>query len=155
MALDPSSIAGSIAGLTVTGVTILTPATLKPAIQARDCPVIYPAFEFVTGLTDEVRSLGLAGNALHQYRYNLNYYLAYQPAGSGRYPTESTAAIIAAVKEFGDALRGIDTTSGSSGALALYVTLGDVRAPAVVPDPADNQHWGASITVSVWERQQA
>jgi len=76
VALDPASIAGSIAGLSVSGVSILTPATLKPQLQARDCPVIYPAFEFVAGLTDQVTSLGLAGAAMHQYRYNLNYYYA-------------------------------------------------------------------------------
>lgn len=152
MAFNPVQVAASIAGLSVSGVSILTPATLKPAIQARDCPVIYPAFDFVTGVTDTVRGLGLAGAALHEYRYTLRYLYAHQPAGSGRYPTENTATILANLKAFADAVRGADTTSGSAGALAYYVTLSEMTAPAVVADPSDNQFWGAIIALAVLEK---
>lgn len=152
MAFSPVSVAASIAGLSVSGVTILQPSSLKPAIQARDCPVIYPAFDFVAGVTDTVRGLGLAGAALHEYRYTLRYLYAHQPAGSGRYPTENTATILANVTAFANALRAADTTSGSAGALAFYVTVSAIDAPAVVADPSDNQFWGAVIALSVLEK---
>lgn len=147
MSYDPAAVAAQIAGLSVSGVSIRTLSTMPPAIQQRDCPILYPAFDFVAGASGQPRGLGLGGAALTEYRYTLNYLYAHAPIGAGRYPTEYHAAIAANMKAIIDAARALDTQSG-----ALYLTLANAAYSAVVADPSENQLWGGTISFSVWEK---
>jgi hypothetical protein len=139
MAFDISAVATAIAALSISGVTIKTEATLPDALFQRDCPVLYPQDEFITGLNYELQSAG-ATSPVYEITFTLNYYLAVGAVGAGRGLRDHKETIRTKASLIADAVADAHTTFGVD-----YI-VPKISSPEVVPDAADNQFYGCVIS---------
>ena len=146
MALATATIANSIAGLSVSGVTIKDIDEIPTAVDPRQ-PTILPLPDYMTDFDVERDSFGGGSTAKMTVSYTLNYRLCYKPVGSGRGNTiEYYDNLIAACTAFLDAVLAIETLSGLIDILPVGITnLG------IVNDPADNSFYGCDIALRVME----
>ena len=85
MTLQADTIATSIAGLSVSGVTIKDLDGISEQVHARACPLLYPKPDgFMSNLRVERDSFGPASNARKTVRYTLSYVYLHAPIGEGR-----------------------------------------------------------------------
>lgn len=151
MTVSPSALATTIAALSVT-VTKPdgTTATLNirdlgdtgPAIYDRDCPVMYPRYQYATGRAYERQSVG--ADPFWQVTWMANYYYAHAPVGSGRYNGEHSEKIAANATAIAEAIAAACTTLGVS-----EVSVSDVSDPTIVSGPDESQFYGAEISLAI------
>jgi hypothetical protein len=143
MALAIATVADSISKLSISGLTIKDVNELPDSVQARDCPVIIPAPNFVTNFQAERQELTV--NEL-DYRYTLNYRLLAFPVGSGRGIFEAYPKAVEWTGKFLDALVANHSITG-----AVDIEPGSVISFGVVEDPGGSSFHGCDIAINVLE----
>jgi hypothetical protein len=147
MGLQAAAVATSIAGLTVTGVTMCDISAIPEGVNPRDCPIIYPKPDgFLSGLSVEINSTGTGTSAKKTVRYTLTYMFVYAPIQSERglfalYPDMVAKALV-----FIDAVLANDSITG-----CVDIFPQDIMNWGPVTDPAGVAFHGAEIAFRVTE----
>ncbi len=142
MALQIAAVANSIAGLSVSGVTLFDVDEI-PAIGDARQPYIIPAPDWLTDFSMERMNFG---GQLRDVSYVLTYRLLYAPVGSGRGFVGVVDVMIDKAALFLDAIMAVVTLTGLEDIVPVSVT-----NFGVVSDPSDNLFWGCDIAVEVLE----
>jgi hypothetical protein len=145
MGLQVAAVANSIAGLSVSGVTLFDIDEVPKAADTRKPSIVPFLPNFLTDFTVTRQSQG-AGSALQDVRYNLNYRLFYAPVGSGRGLHGVVDVMLDKWALFADALLAIETIAGA-------VTADPVGTPnfGTVEDPSNKQFWGCDFQIEILE----
>jgi hypothetical protein len=148
VALNIANIADAIAGLTISGVTVLDLNEIKEGIVERDCPVLFPRPDgYVTDFKVEVQSFGGEGERAMDVTYSLHYVLAYAAVGSGRGLFDKYPGMVNAAFAVIDAILANDTLGGD----AVDVNIKNVPDFGLVNDPAGNAFHGFEIAINITE----
>lgn len=140
------TLASSIAGLSISGVTVQGLSATTDAVDPRLCPVLrpYPQAGFeIASLTD--MSFGSTAGK-KDLRYTMTWALYHSPVGDERGLEKILPDLWAVVSTIMDVLRDNDALAG---AVDVRPTL--VRQGGTIMDPANNVFHGALITLSVLE----
>ena len=140
----PSTVISSIAGLSVTGLTICSLANIPEQVDTRANGVLFPD---ITNLVSDtaMEDVTFGGPAAEKdTSYTLTYVYAYKPVEAGRRITEYAASMVALAELFVETV----TTSVISG--AIRVTLIGMNL-GIVTDPAGNQFFGGFIKLRILE----
>lgn len=148
MALQITAICNSIAGLTVSGVTIKDLDEIPEAQQASAAIIIPRPDGFVSGFSIERDSQGSNTVGLPRYTvgYNLTYRLLYSPLGVERGLFKLYPSAVAAAFRFVDAVTANDAVTG-----ALDIQVADIQNVGPVADPSGAMFHGCDIIVRVTE----
>lgn len=147
MTLHLSTVAKSIAGLSIAGVKIRPLDEIQGAFAERDCPVLFPEpLSFITGFVVTVDSTGTGGQARLTVAYNLNYTFLFTPVGSGRMGLDRFEEMVDKFSAILDAVLSNDTITG-----CVDIQPQEVTEFGPVPDPAGNQFLGARLSFKVTE----
>lgn len=142
MALALATVTDSIAGLSVTGLTIKDLDEIPAAADPRQATLI-PLPNFVTAFSMERDSFGGGSTAKMTVNYTLNYRLLFTQPGKGRAGTiENYDNMVALVVAFWDAVIAIDELAG-----AVDIVPGGISNMGLVNDPADNAFIGCDVAV--------
>jgi hypothetical protein len=127
-------------------VTIKDVDAIPQAVEARDCPIIYPKPDgFLSGLEVEVDSFG-STQAKKTVRYVLTYMFLHAPVGAGRGLFDVYEGCVTNVLAFLDALIANDALSGS-----VDIQPSGVTSFGPVPDPSGTVFHGCEIALAVTE----
>ena len=144
-----STVADSIAGLSISGVTIKDIDQI-PDSALMYCPLLIPQpANFVTNLGVEFKTFGSNGGAKIDTTYTLNYVFLFCEVGSG---INSFAAISGLVGKLEDILEAINSNDAITG--AVDVKIGAIGNIGVITDPAGNDYWGLEFSLRVLEYTQ-
>lgn len=80
--LQAKTIADGIANLSISGLRIKTLKTIPSVINPRDCPVMTPDVNYITGFTAPRKAI--SANAFREASRNLNYWVLFAEVGQGR-----------------------------------------------------------------------
>lgn len=147
-ALNLRTITASIAGLSISNLTILDVNAVPTALTDQAKHYLYPAPNgFLANLNTTTDTTGSGLGAYKTIRYTLHYILAYSPVGMGAsnyyeyYPDllDMTAAI---VETF------LESDAAISGAVDVQVSTG---AWGVLGDPTTGQWYGCDVLLNVTE----
>jgi hypothetical protein len=141
------TITNSIAGLSVTGVTIKDIHDI-PESAALLLPVMFPRpNEFITDLTFTRVSQGGGGTALMDVSYTLNYVYCHAPIGSGVGGLFSSYnSLITNIALILEKLFASDNITG-----AVDMTVAGISSVGPVADPAGNPYHGVEISLRILE----
>jgi len=146
MSLAAVTVANSIAGLSVSGVTLKALDEIPEKVDGRDCPIIYPNPDgFLSNLDLEVDSFGSA-SAKKTVSYNLNYMYLHSPIGSGRGLFDKYESVVSSLLAFFDAVISNDTITG-----CVDIQPQDATSFGPVSDPSGNVFHGCIIVLRVTE----
>jgi hypothetical protein len=146
MAIAVATVAASIDGLTISGVTIRDLDEIPEKVEPRDCPVLYPNPDgFMSGVELEVDSFGSA-SAKKTIRYRLNYVFLHSPVGGERGLFAKAPDMVAKVCAILDAVIANDAISG-----CVDIQPGDVTEFGPVADPSGNVFHGCRLAFAVTE----
>lgn len=147
MALAVMTIATSIAGLSVSGVTIKDLTGLPTAVDNRECPVLYPKPNgFVSGLSVVRESFGAAVTAHKTVEYTLTYAFLYRRVEAGRGLFDTFDDMVDKAFEVLDAIIANDVVSG-----AIDITPIGIVNVGPVADPAGELFHGCELQLRVME----
>lgn len=147
MTLAISTVIASIADLTITGMYKICDLSDIPASCLRLTPILIPVpGAEVTDFTLNRQTFGGGSSVLADCEYDLNYYLLYCEAGSGRSGLDYEQSRVELVQAIWDAIIGIDTLSG---AVDIYPK-GNVNF-TTVQDPSNNEFLGCQLVFHVLE----
>lgn len=146
LASSLTTIVTSIAGLSVSGLTIKNTDAI-PEQADLQYPLLVPRpNEFITDLHSERTTFGINGTARVDLTYNLNYVFLYAPAGTGVSELDAYNGMITMMVAIINAIMSNDTLSG-----AVDVNLDGVSGIGIIQDPANNQYWGCFWAMHVTE----
>lgn len=146
MSLSAVTIANSIAGITVSGVTMRDLDEIPQGALARDCPMVYPKPDgFLSGLSVNRDSFGAAA-AKMTANYTLTYVFLHSPVGSGRGLFDIYEDMVTKGLSVIDAILATATLAG-----AVDVQIGDMLDFGPVNDPAGNTFHGCLIALNCSE----
>jgi len=143
-------LANNITGLTITvtkpggatgTLTIKDLDDLK-IILNRDCPALYPQYDFATGWNYERLSVGT--DPFWQISWTARYFYAHAEVGRGRYNGEHSAKIAANALAIAEAVAAACTALGVS-----EIAPSSISEPTIVRGPDDKQFHGAEIEFAV------
>ena len=144
-----NTVATSIAGLTVSGVTIKDLNAI-PDTASMLTPIVFPQPNgYMTNVAMTFESFGSNGAAKMNFEYDLNYVFLYAEVGSGinafaPYSGLMTKLALILVTIFSnDAISGL-----------VDMKLGSVGNVGVIADPTDKNFWGVLFTLHVLEYSQ-
>ena len=147
MALAFATICDSIAGISVSGVTIKDINEIPESVTVRDCPIMYPEPDgFISGLTYTRDSTGSGSVALATVNYNMTYAFLYTSVGSGRGLFDVYDDMLTKVGLIIDAIIISDGITG-----VVDLTIGDAIQFGAVPDPAGNMFIGTRLVFQIVE----
>jgi hypothetical protein len=149
--VSASTISTSIAALSITvtkpdgntaALVIYSLATMPPKLDGRAL-YLYPKFTYRTAYKEDRASCGTGANAFWEATYDLNYFFAHAPVGSGRYGLDHNSKVSDNAQAIANA---IAVAWDALGVVNIEV---DVSDPTLVPGPDDKQFYGAEITLHV------
>lgn len=146
MGLDISTVADSIASLSVTGVDIKDLDEMKDEVYNRDCPLVMPAPNYITNLRPERDSLGSGSGTQWNVRYTLNYRFFHSRAGTERGLAGVYKDLTDKVVAFVDSIFANDNITG-----AIDIQNSQISIFGVVDGPSGNQFYGCDISLDVLE----
>ena len=149
MALQIATVADSIAGLTVAGVTLKDIDEIITEGTKRNTPVIIPRPDgFLSGFVYERESFGTGDVAAANVTYTLTYRLIHSKIGTGRSKVIAKYSdMVAKVGLFLDAIIANDTITG-----AVDIQAASVSEFGPVSDPAGSAIFlGCDIGIQVTE----
>ena len=144
-----STVADSIAGLTITGVTIKDIDQIPDSARMLTPLLIPQPANFVTNLGIEFKTFGSNGGAKIDTSYTLNYVFLFCEVGSG---LGSFAAFSGLVTKLMTILNAINSNDAITG--AVDVKIGSIGNIGVITDPAGNEFWGLEFSLRVLEYTQ-
>jgi len=145
MALALTTIASSIAALSVSGLTIRDIDDIPPAGGVRSGPELIALPNYVTNFTVEFDSFGSGATAKMTVTYELNYRLLYAPAGSAQ-ALSLFGDMVAMVGLIWDAVLAVVTISG-----AIDIMPAGIINMGLVNDPAEGSFYGCDLAFQVKE----
>jgi hypothetical protein len=146
--MQADTIATSIAGLSVSGVTIADLDGIPEQAHGRDCPLLYPKPDgFMSNLRVERDSFGPASDARKTVRYTLSYAYLHAPVSEGRGLFDVYQAMVQNTLAILDAIIADDALNG-----AVDITPGEVTRFGLVNDPAGSWFHGCVIALNVTEQ---
>lgn len=125
--------------------SIATLANLRQAQYARDCPYLYPQFNFQSGLGSSIASSGLT-DPLIEWTWTANYYYAHAPIGAGRNAVDHDESIAINAAVIASAIQAATYTLG-----VKYITVAAITDPAVVPASDNQQFYGCEIALNIFD----
>ena len=144
-----STVADSISGLTVSGVTIKDIDQI-PDTARMLCPLLIPQPDnFVTDLSIEFMTYGSNTGAKINTNYTLNYVFLFCEVGSG---LGAFAAFSGLVTKLSALLVAINSNDAISG--AVDVKINNIGNIGVIVDPAGVEFWGLQFSLRVLEFSQ-
>lgn len=146
MALAGATVAASIAGLTVSGVTMKGLGAIPESADIRECPMLYPNPDgFISGFDLAIDSFGsTAGKKTATYK--LNYVFLHSKAGTGRGLFDEYADMVAKALAILDAVIANDAITG-----CVDIQPQDVLNFGPVSDPSGVLFHGAHLVFTVTE----
>lgn len=148
-ALHCDTVADSIAGLTVTGITITSVNDVPESAQTL-CPIMFPrANNFITNLHEVIpdRTFGIQGAEQSTWEYTLNYmYLHCQIGATLGGLNAIYASVIANIVAISDEIMNNDTLAG-----ATDVRLQTIPSIGQVVDPSGKYYYGCELAITVRE----
>lgn len=148
IALNPVTVAASIAGLSISGVTIKDIDEI-PESASMLCPLIIPATDFITNTRPVNQSFGSNGTPKIDFTYTLNYLFLYADAGSGINAFAPYSGIMSKLELILETILANDAING-----LVDMKLESVSNVGVIQDPAGNQFWGLSFSLACLEYAQ-
>lgn len=143
------TVADSIAGLTISGVTIRDIDQI-PDTANMLCPLLIPdPSGFVTDISVSFETYGSNGSAKVNTNYTLNYIFLFCEVGSG---IGTYAAYSGLITKLSAILVAINSNDSISGAVDMKVN--NISNIGVVTDPAGNEFWGLAFSLRVLEYSQ-
>lgn len=144
-----STVADSIAGLTISGVTIKDIDQI-PDSASMLCPLLIPQpANFVTDISVSFETFGSNGGAKINTNYTLNYVFLFCEVGSG---LGAFAAFSGLITKLSAILVAIDSNDTITGAVDMKInSIGNI---GVITDPAGNEFWGLEFSLRVLEYSQ-
>jgi hypothetical protein len=142
MTLQLVNICGSIAALSVSGVTIADVDEIPPDVQNTRNQILFPEPDgFITNFTATRDSFGPNNIALQTVEYDLNYTYCHVPLGAGRTGLDEYDGMVTKVGLIFDAiLDNVITTD-------VDVYLPSITEFGLVPDPSGNIFLGCRISI--------
>ena len=143
-----STVADSIAALTISGVTIKDIDQI-PDTARMLCPLLIPKPDnFVTDLSVSFETFGSNGGAKINTNYTLNYvFLFCEVGGMGAF-----AAFSGLVSKLSAILVAINSNDAITGAVDMKInSIGNI---GVITDPAGVEYWGLEFSLRVLEYTQ-
>ena len=116
-------------------------------IVARQCPLVMPAPDWLSGIEIEMDNLGSGTAAQWTFTYMVSYRMFYSPLGQGKNQLASVMPGLA--QEVVYFLEGIIDNDNLDG--CEHIELAGSPTFGVVEDPAGNAFWGADIDLVVTE----
>lgn len=115
MSIALATIADSITGITVSGLTIKDVDQIPTAINQRECPLLIPNPEnYISNCIIGVDSFGSGTSRKMTLTYNLNYILIYSTVGAGRtHVIDAYSGMLAKAVAFLDAFYVLEGLTGS------------------------------------------
>lgn len=146
VAFNPDAIAGYIANVSVSGVTVCGVTNIPQGGQMVT-PILFPQ---PTGwLSDVIQGArGISINDAEQstFTYNLHYVLLLAPLGGSISQTEVYNALVAKVKAIIASILSDDTLAG-----LVDISLNGIEGIGEVFDPSDVPYWGALLSFRITE----
>ena len=144
-----ATVADSIAGLSISGVTIKDIDQI-PDTARMLCPLLIPQpANFVTDLSVSFETFGSNGGAKINTNYTLNYVFLFCEVGSG---LGSFAAFSGLVGKLSTLLIAINSNDAITGAVDVKInSIGNI---GVITDPAGVEFWGLEFSLRVLEFSQ-
>jgi len=144
-----STVADSIAGLSISGVTIKDINQIPDTARMLTPLLIPQPANFVTNLQVSFETFGSNGGAKINTNYTLNYVFLFCEVGSG---VNAFAPFSALVGKLEDILEAINSNDAITGAVDVKVnTIGNI---GVITDPAGVEFWGLEFSLRVLEYTQ-
>jgi len=145
-----STVTAFVAGLSVSGVTMLDYGDVKMAFDDRDGPVFYPNVAApVTVNLLERDSVGAGTEAAMTLVYSVPYRLLYAQFGVERGLSDIWPGMIATLRNIFTALVENDTPVLGGSSVNLEIT--SVTLGATVADPAAKPFHGADVVIQIME----
>ncbi len=141
-----ATVADSIAGLSITGITIKDIDQI-PDNASMLCPLLIPRPDgFVTDISPSFESFGSGGTAKMNLEYTLNYVFLHSQIGSG---INTYATFSDLISKLVAIIAKIMANDAITGAVDIQVqSIGEI---GVVNDPAENEYWGVPLAFRVKE----
>lgn len=143
-----STVADSIAGLTISGVTIKDIDQIPDTARLL-CPLLIPKPDnFVTDISVSFETFGSNGGAKINTNYTLNYvFLFCEIGGTGAFA--AFAGLMTKLSAILVAINSNDTITG-----AVDVKINSIGNIGVITDPAGIEYWGLEFSLRVLEYSQ-
>lgn len=144
-----STVADSIAGLSISGVTIKDIDQI-PDTARMLCPLIIPQpANFVTDLSVSFETYGSNGSAKINTNYTLNYMFLFCEVSSGLGAFAAFSGLVAKLSALLVAINSNDAITG-----AVDIKINSIGNIGVITDPAGNDFWGLEFSLRVLEYSQ-
>lgn len=142
LAID--TVATSIAAVSISGVTVKDATGMLDAVEARECPILMPAPNYLSNIRVERESFGLATVAKKTIYYDLTYRLFYEAVGATRGLADIYNGLCTTLDATISAFVDDDALSGT-----IDIVPAGALAPGIVTDAAGGQFYGTDITLNV------
>jgi len=144
-----NTVASSIAGLTVSGVTIKD-ITAIPDSAKMLCPIIIPQPNgYMSGAKATFETVGSNGLAKINLEYDLNYVYLHCELGSGVNAFAPFSGLMTNLAAILVTIMSNDKING-----LVDMTLGGIGDVGIINDPAGNSYWGVLFSLHVLEFSQ-
>jgi len=152
MAISATTIATSIAALSVTGVTIKDLTGIPEAVYARDCPLLFPQPQpFMANLRLVRQSYG-TGTYKKDVLYTLRYVYLHCQVGSGRGIYDIYQDAIGKITAVIDTVLANDVLSGAIDIVPQdVINVGQLTGPPHADDEDPPLYWGCELLFEVTE----
>ncbi len=146
IAWSPLTVATSIAGLTITGVTIKD-VTSIPSDTDLTGPIIFPQPNgFISNVEPDSVSLGSMGAEAKNMLYTLNYVFLFTPIGGGVGAFAPYGPLVTLLTAIINVILNNDVVSG-----LVDMELSAIDGIGVVQDPNEVEYWGALFSLRCLE----
>ena len=144
-----STIADSIAGLSISGVTVKDIDQIPDSVRML-CPILIPdPNNFVSNYSVETMTFGTLGAQKMNSKYALNYIYLHCEVGSGVNTYAPYSGIVSKLQTILIAIFGNDVITG-----LVDMKLGSIGKIGVISDPANNNFWGVTFSLNILEYNQ-
>jgi len=144
-----ATVADSIAGLTISGVTIKDIDQIPDSARMLTPLLIPQPANFVTNLGVEFKTFGSNGGAKIDTTYTLNYVFLFCEVGSGLSSFTAFSGLVGKLEDILEAINSNDAITG-----AVDVKIGTIGNIGVITDPAGVEFWGLEFSLRVLEYTQ-
>lgn len=148
MTLQTVAIATSIAGYSVTGVTIRDLDDFQDEVKNRDTdlPVLMPSPNFFSAPDIDYKGYGTGAEAPIEVTYILRYRFFYAEVGAERGLLRVFQGFIQKLTAIIDVFIANDATTN-----AIHLQVTDIGEFGIVTDPSENEFFGCDIGIKVTE----
>ena len=146
ISLSPKQVADSIAGISISGVTVKSIGAIPPNVQMLT-PILFPQPSgFITDIQVENQSFGTNATAKIDFSYTLHYVFLFSELGAGLSQLDMYSPLIQKLELVWEAIIGNDSLTG-----LIDMRLNSVEGLGEVEDPSGNLYWGVLFSLRCLE----